>query len=142
MERSGFTGLIPMPAICRFRPWLRPAIAAALGGLDAADTGTMSWGLLHADPAPDAFRLDPVTGRCGVIDWSYFLYGPSRIALEHQGDAMEPGPVAAAACPDRLSHPWKCERSPASQASRSPGLLRSQSGRISLVTTRRSRQRS
>ena len=58
------------------RPWLRPAISAALDGLDAADTGSMSWGLLHADPAPDAFRLDPVTGRCGVIDWSYFLYGP------------------------------------------------------------------
>jgi hypothetical protein len=33
-------------------------------------------GLLHADPAPEAFRLDPVTGRCGVIDWSYFLHGP------------------------------------------------------------------
>ena len=36
----------------------------------------MTWGLLHADPAPEAFRLDPATGRCGVIDWSYALYGP------------------------------------------------------------------
>jgi homoserine kinase type II len=36
----------------------------------------MSWGLLHADPAPDAFRLDPASGRCGVIDWSYVLRGP------------------------------------------------------------------
>jgi homoserine kinase type II len=36
----------------------------------------MTWGLLHADPAPEAFRLDPSTGRCGVIDWSYALYGP------------------------------------------------------------------
>ena len=58
------------------RPWLRPAIAAALATLDAADPGSMSWGLLHADPAPEAFRLDPPTGRCGVIDWSYFLRGP------------------------------------------------------------------
>src|SRR5580692_4009773 len=41
-----------------------------------------------------------------------------------------------------LFHPWKREKSPASHASRSPGLLRSQSGRISLVTTRRSCQRS
>ena len=32
----------------------------------------------------------------------------------------------------RLFQPWKGERSPASQASRSPGALRSQSGRISL----------
>lgn len=58
------------------RPWLRPAISAALDELEAADPGGMSWGLLHADPAPDAFRLDPAAGRCGVIDWSYFLHGP------------------------------------------------------------------
>ena len=45
------------------RPWLRPAIAAALAALDAADPAAMSWGLLHADPAPEAFRLDPATGR-------------------------------------------------------------------------------
>jgi Ser/Thr protein kinase RdoA (MazF antagonist) len=58
------------------RPWLRPAITAALDGLDAARPAAMSWGLLHADPAPEAFRLDPATGRCGVIDWSYALQGP------------------------------------------------------------------
>jgi len=44
--------------------------------------------------------------------------------------------------PARLFHPWKREKSPASHASRSPGALRSQSGRISLVTARRSCQRS
>ena len=58
------------------RPWLRPAITAALTTLDAADPASMSWGLLHADPAPGAFRLDPATGACGIIDWSYFLHGP------------------------------------------------------------------
>jgi Ser/Thr protein kinase RdoA (MazF antagonist) len=58
------------------RPWLRPAITAALDVLDAARPDRMSWGLLHADPAPEAFRLDPATGRCGVIDWSNALYGP------------------------------------------------------------------
>jgi Ser/Thr protein kinase RdoA (MazF antagonist) len=58
------------------RPWLRPAITAALGALDAARPDAMTWGLLHADPAPEAFRLDPATGRCGVIDWSYALHGP------------------------------------------------------------------
>src|SRR5580658_5259762 len=42
----------------------------------------------------------------------------------------------------RLFHPWKRDKSPAFHASRSPGVLRSQSGRISLVTTRRSCQRS
>ena len=58
------------------RPWLRPAITAALHALDNARPESMTWGLLHADPAPEAFRLDPPTGRCGVIDWSYALYGP------------------------------------------------------------------
>jgi Ser/Thr protein kinase RdoA (MazF antagonist) len=58
------------------RPWLRPAVSAALDVLDAADPGRMTWGLLHADPAPEAFRLDPATGQCGVIDWSYALHGP------------------------------------------------------------------
>jgi Ser/Thr protein kinase RdoA (MazF antagonist) len=58
------------------RPWLRPAITAALSALDSADPGAMPAGLLHTDPAPDAFRLDPVTGHCGVIDWSVALHGP------------------------------------------------------------------
>src|SRR5437588_7358015 len=42
----------------------------------------------------------------------------------------------------RYPEPWKGERSPAFQASRSPGVLSSQSGRISRVTTRRSCQMS
>jgi Transposase DDE domain group 1 len=42
----------------------------------------------------------------------------------------------------RLSQPWKTARFPASQAGRRPGVLRSQSGRISRVTARRSCQRS
>jgi homoserine kinase type II len=58
------------------RPWLRPAINAALADLGNARPDRMRWGLLHADPAPEAFRLDPATGRCGVIDWSYALDGP------------------------------------------------------------------
>jgi hypothetical protein len=41
-----------------------------------------------------------------------------------------------------LFQPWKRDKSPAFHASRSPGVLRSQSGRISLVTTRRSCHRS
>lgn len=42
----------------------------------------------------------------------------------------------------RLSQPWKCALSPATHDSRNPGLLRFQSGRISLVASRRSCQRS
>lgn len=58
------------------RPWLRPAIKAALDALDTARPDRMTRGLLHADPAPEAFRLDSATGRCGVIDWSYAICGP------------------------------------------------------------------
>jgi len=58
------------------RPWLRPAIIAALEALDASRPQDMAWGLLHLDPAPEAFRVDPATGRCGVIDWSGALRGP------------------------------------------------------------------
>jgi hypothetical protein len=41
-----------------------------------------------------------------------------------------------------LLQPWKREKSPAFHASRRPGALRSQSGRISLIASRRSCQRS
>jgi homoserine kinase type II len=58
------------------RPWLLPAITTALSALGTARPERMTWGLLHADPAPEAFRLDRATGRCGVIDWSYAIYGP------------------------------------------------------------------
>ena len=66
----------PAAEYLALRPWLRPAIKAALDALATARPDRMRWGLLHADPAPDAFRLDPATGRCGVIDWSYALCEP------------------------------------------------------------------
>ena len=58
------------------RPWLRPAVASAVAAMERPGLRTWSTGLLHADPAPGAFRLDRVTGRCGVIDWSTALRGP------------------------------------------------------------------
>jgi Ser/Thr protein kinase RdoA (MazF antagonist) len=58
------------------RPWLRPAVAAAVADLEHQGPRTWTAGLLHADPAPGAFRLDPATGRCGIIDWSTALHGP------------------------------------------------------------------
>jgi Ser/Thr protein kinase RdoA (MazF antagonist) len=53
------------------RPWLRPAVTAAV---EALDTAPMTWGLLHTDPSPEAFRLDG--RRCGLIDWSWAMSGP------------------------------------------------------------------
>ena len=40
------------------------------------DPASLTWGLLHSDQAPEHFRLDPSSGRCGVIDWSIALEGP------------------------------------------------------------------
>jgi Ser/Thr protein kinase RdoA (MazF antagonist) len=73
---QGFHWVDPDADYLSLRPWLRPAITSALQGLDAARPDAMVQGLLHADPAPEAFRLDPATGRCGIIDWSYAQYGP------------------------------------------------------------------
>lgn len=56
--------------------WTRPAVIAALAAFDDLDPATLTWGLLHLDPAPEAFRLDPDTGICGLIDWSTALRGP------------------------------------------------------------------
>jgi hypothetical protein len=53
-----------------------------------------------------------------------------------------PGAQCFGLWPARLLHPWKGAKSPASQACRRPGALRSQSRRISLITARRSCQRS
>jgi homoserine kinase type II len=61
----------PSAAHLGLRPWLRPAVTAAV---EALDTGGMTWGLLHTDPSPEAFRLDQ--GTCGLIDWSWAMRGP------------------------------------------------------------------
>ncbi|GLW27310.1 phosphotransferase enzyme family protein [Actinoplanes regularis] len=58
------------------RPWVRGAVAAAVSAYDGLDPGTLTWGLLHTDPAPEAFRLDRATGVCGLIDWSTGMTGP------------------------------------------------------------------
>jgi Ser/Thr protein kinase RdoA (MazF antagonist) len=58
------------------RPWLRNAITEACAALDQLDVCTLTVGALHTDPSPEAFRWDPSTGRCGLIDWSVGLRGP------------------------------------------------------------------
>jgi Ser/Thr protein kinase RdoA (MazF antagonist) len=60
------------------RPWVRPAVSAAVDALAALQRRKPTWpqGLLHADPAPEAFRHDAATGHCGIIDWSSAHHGP------------------------------------------------------------------
>ena len=55
------------------RPWIRPAVTAAVRALEALGS-LPDMGLLHSDPAPEHFRLDASSGRCGLIDW---ITGPT-----------------------------------------------------------------
>jgi Ser/Thr protein kinase RdoA (MazF antagonist) len=68
----------PASSHLSLRPWVRPAVSAAVEALTALQHGEPTWpqGLLHADPAPEAFRHDAATGHCGIIDWSSAHYGP------------------------------------------------------------------
>ena len=75
-EARRFHWVDPDAGYLALRAWQRPAISAALDELAAARPDMMTLGLLHADPALEAFLLEPSTGRCGVIDWSYALHGP------------------------------------------------------------------
>jgi Ser/Thr protein kinase RdoA (MazF antagonist) len=66
----------PQAAHLALRPWIRPAVHGAVAALEALGPEALSWGLLHADPAPEHFRLERSTGWCGLIDWSVALEGP------------------------------------------------------------------
>jgi homoserine kinase type II len=58
------------------RPWVREQVAVAVAAFDRSGPDTLTHGLLHADPAPEAFRLDAATGVCGLIDWPSGIHGP------------------------------------------------------------------
>jgi Ser/Thr protein kinase RdoA (MazF antagonist) len=74
----GFHWVNPAAAHLGLRPWIRPVVSAAVEALAELQRGEPLWpqGLLHADPAPEAFRYDAATGHCGIIDWSSAHYGP------------------------------------------------------------------
>ena len=56
------------------RPWVRPAVTAALDAVAALGPRSLTPGMLHTDPAPEAFRA--AGGDCGLIDWGVGLSGP------------------------------------------------------------------
>ena len=58
------------------RDWIRPAVAAVLSEYARLDPDSLTSGLLHSDPAPEAFRIDRSTGVVGLIDWGAALSGP------------------------------------------------------------------
>jgi homoserine kinase type II len=57
--------------------WVRPAVAGAVASVRRLTvTDQLTYGVLHGDPAPTAFRLDPQTGRLGLVDWGPASTGP------------------------------------------------------------------
>jgi Ser/Thr protein kinase RdoA (MazF antagonist) len=60
----------------RIRDWVRRAILEALVSWERLSPASLTWGLVHTDPAPEAFLHDPATGVCGLIDWDTGMVGP------------------------------------------------------------------
>ena len=81
------------------RDWIRPAVADVLREYAQLDPDGLTSGLLHSDPAPEAFRIDRSTGVVGLIDWGAALSGPLLYDLasavmyvggpDHAGDLIE-----------------------------------------------------
>jgi Ser/Thr protein kinase RdoA (MazF antagonist) len=58
-------------------PWLRPAIAEAVAAMTRLTvTDRLTYGILHMDPSPAGFVVDPATGRTGLLDWGACGSGP------------------------------------------------------------------
>jgi Ser/Thr protein kinase RdoA (MazF antagonist) len=61
-----------MPGVAT-HPWLVTAIEAVR---DETDPLTVTWSVLHTDPAPEAFIHDDQSGVTGLIDWTGARRGP------------------------------------------------------------------
>jgi Ser/Thr protein kinase RdoA (MazF antagonist) len=73
-SRSFFVWVRPDALGTSVQPWIKPAVAAARAELDSLPA--LTWGVLHTDPAPEAFLLDEATGAVGLIDWTGSTGGP------------------------------------------------------------------
>jgi Ser/Thr protein kinase RdoA (MazF antagonist) len=58
------------------RPHIQDRVGDALAAWDALPPTSLTWGLVHSDPAPEAFRYDGLRAVCGVIDWDFGLVAP------------------------------------------------------------------
>ncbi|HWE63766.1 MAG TPA: phosphotransferase [Chloroflexota bacterium] len=57
-------------------PWVRPAVRAAVARLHALQQEVpLTYGILHADPAPEAFLVER-RGSAAIIDWGSVTWGP------------------------------------------------------------------
>jgi Ser/Thr protein kinase RdoA (MazF antagonist) len=75
-ETDRFHWLDPSAEHLGIRDWVRPAVVDALACWERLPPDSLTWGLLHTDPAPEAFLHDADTGACGLIDWDTGMVGP------------------------------------------------------------------
>ena len=69
--------LDPEAAHLGAEPWLRSAVGDAVSAATRLTvTDRLTYGVLHGDPAPDAFVVDPGTGRAGLLDCGAGEVGP------------------------------------------------------------------
>jgi homoserine kinase type II len=67
----------PEAAHLAVEPWLRGAVADAVAAaLRLTITDRLTYGVLHGDPAPGGFVVDPGTGRAGLLDCGASGVGP------------------------------------------------------------------
>jgi homoserine kinase type II len=69
--------LDPDAAHLTVEPWLRPAVAEVVAAaIRLTVTDRLTYGVLHGDPAPGDFVVDPATGRAGLLDCGLSGTGP------------------------------------------------------------------
>ena len=69
--------LDPEAAHLAIEPWLRPAVTEAVTAMTRLTvTDRLTYGVLHGDPAPEIFLIDPATGRAGLLDCGASGTGP------------------------------------------------------------------
>ncbi|MET8146769.1 phosphotransferase enzyme family protein [Actinoplanes sp. NPDC049668] len=69
--------LDPDAAHLAIEPWLRPAITDAVTAMTRLTVmDRLTYGVLHGDPAPETFLVDPATGRAGLLDCGASGTGP------------------------------------------------------------------
>ncbi|WP_203740877.1 phosphotransferase enzyme family protein [Catellatospora bangladeshensis] len=83
-------GLRPDAPHLAVAAWLGPAVARAVHAMTKLQvTDRLTVGTLHGAPRPAAFRLDPDTGRIGLVSWGSVLSGPLvydlAAAVRHAG---------------------------------------------------------
>jgi homoserine kinase type II len=72
-----FHSVRPDAAHLGIADWVRPAVVAAvLAVRRLCVTDQLTYGVLHGDPMPSAFRLDPRSGSLGLVDWGPVASGP------------------------------------------------------------------